>query len=241
MRPVQARRGSRSETEKGSSSTFGPGPRRSDSIFDKAKLYFGASGSRTRASDPEGMDYGPASRGVTTEDLEEDPFSDDRHRSKWSKAKHGELVDILEAESDADDPEETMEAKSYAARRVIKRLTREYRVLIERQQLSIFLTKDGTLISIFSKDGNSVIPSIIARLRIRDTLLRNSADPSMLLQALLDVCVDKNLEIIDSFRKKLDLLEGTALVNPSLGTVRHLHVLSQQLATVRRTIMPVQK
>merc|ERR1712093_215369 len=121
-----------------------------------------------------------------------------------------------------------------------KRLTHAYRVAVERQQLSMFLTKDGTLISIFSRDGSEVTPSIVARLRSRDTLLRTSEDASMLMQALIDVVVDKQLEITEAFRRKLDMLEGTALVAPQVATVRHLHVLSQQLSQHKRVVSPLQ-
>jgi len=62
----------------------------------------------------------------------------------------------------------------------------------------------------------------------------------MLMQAIFDVCVDKNLEITDAFRRKLDTLEGTAFVSPQVATVRHLHVLSQQLAQMKRVIGPLQ-
>ena len=114
---------------------------------------------------------------------------------------HGKDGGTAESDYESDDP-------SYAARRVIRNLTRKYRVGIERQQLSMFLTRDGTLVSIFSKDGGRVIPSIVTRLQSKNTLLRNSEDASMLMQALFDVCIDKSLEITDNFGRKLNLVNA---------------------------------
>jgi Mg2+ and Co2+ transporter CorA len=176
-----------------------------------------------------------ARTGATSRDVLENPFAEEDAQHNFEQ----EFKDALA--SDDDDDGENPSATRYAARRVVKRLTKAYRIAVERQQLSIFLTKDGTIISIFSRDGAEIIPSIIARLRSKDTLLRQAEDPSMLLQALLDVTVDKSLEITDAFRRKLDDLEGAALLNPSVATVRHLHVLSQQLVQIRRGMTPLQK
>jgi Mg2+ and Co2+ transporter CorA len=77
--------------------------------------------------------------------------------------------------------------------------------------------------------GAGLTDSIIQRIRTPGTLLRTTEDPSMLLQALLDVVVDDVLEVVEEFRRELDVLEGRALVNPDIKAVRHLHVLSGQL------------
>jgi Mg2+ and Co2+ transporter CorA len=54
-----------------------------------------------------------------------------------------------------------------------------------------------------------------------DTLLRSSADASMLLQAVLDIVVDQALDVVEAFRSKLTGLEAKVLVSPDLDTVRH--------------------
>lgn len=153
--------------------------------------------------------------GVTSRDVEEDPFTDLTRQSTAAAARtlfpaatarNDEKLGVTRGYGGSDSEPEDEDDSHYATRQVIKRLTHAYRVAVERQQLSMFLTKDGTLISIFTKDGSEVTPSIVARLRSRDTLLRTSEDSSMLLQALLDVVVDKQLEITEAFRRKLDMV-----------------------------------
>lgn len=111
-----------------------------------------------------------------------------------------------DSETDTDEEEDSY----YASKKLIHEMTHQYRVAIRRQQLSLFLTKDGTLITIFSKDGSEITPSIVTRLKSKDTLLRNSEDASMLMQGVIDTVVDKNLDIVDAFRRKLDMV-GTLL------------------------------
>jgi len=67
----------------------------------------------------------------------------------------------------------------------------------------------------FTRSGESLTSSIFQRLDTPETLLRSTADCSMLLQALLDVVVDEILELTEEFRRELDVLEGRALVSPS--------------------------
>ena len=146
----------------------------------------------------ENIDTEEAETGIGGSNVTDSPSGHKNNRSDDTQERP-----LASTESDSED-----EDTSRAARRLVRRLTKEYRVALGRQQLSMFLTKDGTLVSIFSKDGGEVTPSIVARLRSKNTLLRTSEDVSMLMQALLDVCVDKSLEIVDAFRRKLDMVSN---------------------------------
>ncbi|MBW0493814.1 hypothetical protein O181_033529 [Austropuccinia psidii MF-1] len=126
-----------------------------------------------------------------------------------------------------------------AEREVVRQLTKDYKVRIHVEKLSVFLLRDGTLITIFSHDGSRTVLPLIARLKTMDTLLRSSADASMLLQALLDIIVDQALDVVEAFRSKLTSLEAKVLVSPDLDTVRHLHVLSGELLLLKRTLTPL--
>ncbi|POW00750.1 hypothetical protein PSTT_12950 [Puccinia striiformis] len=108
-----------------------------------------------------------------------------------------------------------------AEREVVRQLTKDYKVRIHVEKLSIFLLRDGTLITIFSNDGSESVLPLLARLKSMDTLLRSSADASMLLQAVLDIVVDQALDVVEAFRSKLTGLEAKVLVSPDLDTVRH--------------------
>ncbi|OAV93580.1 hypothetical protein, variant [Puccinia triticina 1-1 BBBD Race 1] len=126
-----------------------------------------------------------------------------------------------------------------AEREVVRQLTKDYKVRIHVEKLSIFLLRDGTLITIFSHDGSKSVLPLLARLKSMDTLLRSSADGSMLLQAVLDIVVDQALDVVEAFRSKLTGLEAKVLVSPDLDTVRHLHVLSGELLLLKRTLNPL--
>ncbi|KAH9441937.1 hypothetical protein Pst134EA_032068 [Puccinia striiformis f. sp. tritici] len=126
-----------------------------------------------------------------------------------------------------------------AEREVVRQLTKDYKVRIHVEKLSIFLIRDGTLITIFSNDGSESVLPLLARLKSMDTLLRSSADASMLLQAVLDIVVDQALDVVEAFRSKLTGLEAKVLVSPDLDTVRHLHVLSGELLLLKRTLSPL--
>ncbi|KAA1092445.1 hypothetical protein PGT21_002998 [Puccinia graminis f. sp. tritici] len=126
-----------------------------------------------------------------------------------------------------------------AEREVVRQLTKDYKVRVHVEKLSIFLLRDGTLITIFSHGGSKSVLPLLARLKSMDTLLRSSADASMLLQAVLDIVVDQALDVVEAFRSKLTGLEAKVLVSPDLDTVRHLHVLSGELLLLKRTLNPL--
>lgn len=73
-----------------------------------------------------------------------------------------------------------------AASRAVQALTEEYRVKINTDSMSIFLLRDGTLISIM-RNSRDLLEPIYQRLSTQDTILREREDASMLLQALLDI------------------------------------------------------
>lgn len=80
---------------------------------------------------------------------------------------------------------------------------------------------------------------ITRRLRQRDTGLRTSADASLLVQSLLDLIVDKALEVIDSYHVKIKKFEREILLKPEIHTVRNLHILSGDLILHKRTLEPI--
>ena len=141
-----------------------------------------------------------ARTGFTTEDVSESPFEE--RGGVPVEAEHPPAY-TTDDESDSADEEDDA---YYASKKIINELTHQFRVAVRRQQLSLFLTKDGTLISIFSKDGAEITPSLVARLRSKGTLLRNSEDASMLLQGIIDACADRALDIMDAFKRKLDMV-----------------------------------
>ncbi|OCF72414.1 hypothetical protein I204_06793 [Kwoniella mangroviensis CBS 8886] len=123
----------------------------------------------------------------------------------------------------------------------VNELSAKYMVPIRRGILSLFMLRDGTLISMDAKPTREVLAPIYHRLEDESSLLRRSGDVSMLAQAILDVdlllCLDS--QISQTFESELLKLEASVLVNPQMETVRHLHILSSQLIRLRRSLTPL--
>ncbi|SGZ26804.1 BQ5605_C025g09963 [Microbotryum silenes-dioicae] len=116
-----------------------------------------------------------------------------------------------------------------AARWTVAELTKEAKVRISVEQLSVFLL-DSTVIS-FSQDPgfHPQVSSVFDRMASQDDLIRDSEQPSMVLQALIDVVVDDALVIVDEFRDRLTRIEATVLAHADDDDVRRLHILSSQV------------
>ncbi|SCV70143.1 BQ2448_1537 [Microbotryum intermedium] len=127
-----------------------------------------------------------------------------------------------------------------AARWTVAELTKEAKVRISVEQLSVFLL-DSTVIS-FSQDPgfHSQVSSVFDRMASQDDLIRDSEQPSMVLQALIDTVVDDALVIVDEFRDRLTRIEATVLAHPDDDDVRRLHILSSQLLLLKSTFSPLQ-
>ncbi|KIR52368.1 hypothetical protein I315_05318 [Cryptococcus gattii Ru294] len=121
----------------------------------------------------------------------------------------------------------------------VEELSAEYMVPIHRSILSIFMLRDGTLISMDAKPTKEVLSPIYTRLEDEQSLLRRSGDVSMLAQAILDTVVDLAIEVSQRFENEILKLEASVLVDPEMETVRHLHVLSSQLIRLRRSLTPL--
>jgi Mg2+ and Co2+ transporter CorA len=97
------------------------------------------------------------------------------------------------------------------------------------EQASAFLTIDGTVITIFEQSGKDVFDPILERLQSKQTVVRSSNDPSMLLQAVIDTTVDLSLPIGKAVAEIFDDLERAVLYNPRISQSKQLHVLRSGL------------
>lgn len=97
------------------------------------------------------------------------------------------------------------------------------------EQVSAFLTEDGTVITIFEYSGKDVFTPILARLQSPQTVVRSSNDPSMLLQAVVDTTVDLSLPIGHAVAEIFEELERAVLYNPRIPQSKQLHVLRSGL------------
>ncbi|KAJ7841367.1 magnesium transporter [Mycena olivaceomarginata] len=113
------------------------------------------------------------------------------------------------------------------------------RVNVKVSPMFIFLLRNGTVISMHGTPNLELTQPITRRLRQRDTGLRTSADPALLVQSLLDLVVDKALEVIDAYHVKIKKFEREILLKPKIKTVRNLHILSGDLILHKRTLEPI--
>ena len=114
---------------------------------------------------------------------------------------------------------------------------REFGVSVE--QISAFLTSDGTVITIFESSGGDVLTPILKRLQSPQTVIRSSNDPSMLIQAVIDAVVDLSLPIGRAVSEAFSRLEYAVLTNPSIEQSKKLYLLRSGLTMLMDNINAV--
>ncbi|KAJ7632300.1 hypothetical protein FB45DRAFT_746461 [Roridomyces roridus] len=123
--------------------------------------------------------------------------------------------------------------------RRIAALTKGDRILVNHEPMFIFLLREGTVISIHPTPDLRFTEPVMQRLQRHDSVLRTSQDPAILVEAILDLIVDRIVEILDSYQDKLLKIEHDILLKPGMSTVRSLHILSGDLILNKRTVEPI--
>ncbi|KAF8983972.1 hypothetical protein BDQ17DRAFT_750646 [Cyathus striatus] len=113
------------------------------------------------------------------------------------------------------------------------------RVSVKVSPMFIFLFRNGTVISFHPSPSLQFSAPISNRLRQMDTVLRTSADGSLLVHALIDLVVDRAMQVIEEYHQKINKFEGRILLRPSMKTVRYLHILSGDLILHKQTLEPI--
>jgi Mg2+ and Co2+ transporter CorA len=113
------------------------------------------------------------------------------------------------------------------------------RKIVHVEQVSAFLTADGTVVSFFEISGDDIEPPIQARLYSEKTLLRTSSDPSMMLQAIIDAIVDLSFPVMSAYQDTIAELELTVLTNPSIKQSQELYIITSELSLLKKTIAPI--
>nr|POE78438.1 cobalt/magnesium transport protein cora [Quercus suber] len=110
---------------------------------------------------------------------------------------------------------------------------------VTAEQVSIFLTADHTVITIFEHSGHEVLTPILALLESAQTIVRSSNDPSMLVHAVIDTIVDLYLPIAKAFGAEFQDLEQAVLIAPTIAQSRQLYALRSELTRLRDNIVPI--
>ncbi|KIW21411.1 hypothetical protein PV08_01991 [Exophiala spinifera] len=110
---------------------------------------------------------------------------------------------------------------------------------VSMEQVSVFLCADNTVISFFEYSAHDVQTPIIRRLQTPGTILRQSADASMLAQAILDAMIDLAIPVTTAYQDAIGDLELDVLTDLDLHEANTLYILTSEIAILRNAIAPV--
>ncbi|KAH8825542.1 magnesium transporter [Flagelloscypha sp. PMI_526] len=115
----------------------------------------------------------------------------------------------------------------------------EDKINIRHEPFFIFLMGDETVITIHPQASLTFTNPIMRRLEERNSILRSHEDASILVESLLDLIVDRILEMMDVYQDRINTLENSVLLDPDMEVVRSLHILSGELILHKRTLEPI--
>ncbi|KAJ5893416.1 hypothetical protein N7495_005107 [Penicillium taxi] len=107
------------------------------------------------------------------------------------------------------------------------------------EQVSIFLHADNTVTSFFETSADDIEAPIVRRLSSPETILRQSCDASMLLQAILDAIVDLAIPVTMAYQDAIGDLELDVLTDPDIDQSKSLYILTSEIAVLRNSMQPL--
>ncbi|KAJ4990144.1 putative CorA family metal ion transporter [Stagonosporopsis vannaccii] len=113
------------------------------------------------------------------------------------------------------------------------------RLTVSVEQVGIFLCSDNSVISFFEHSANIIESFILKRLNTQDTILRRSADSSMIVQAIIDAIIDLAIPVVAAYEDAMGELELDVLEDPEIHHSQSLYLLTSELSILRNTIQPI--
>ncbi|KXG47673.1 Mg2+ transporter protein, CorA-like/Zinc transport protein ZntB [Penicillium griseofulvum] len=107
------------------------------------------------------------------------------------------------------------------------------------EQVSIFLHADNTVTSFFETSADDIEAPIVRRLTSPETILRQSCDASMLLQAILDAVIDLAIPVTMAYQDAIGDLELEVLTDPDIEQSKSLYILTSEIAVLRNSMQPM--
>lgn len=107
------------------------------------------------------------------------------------------------------------------------------------EQVSIFLHADNTVTSFFETSADDIEAPIVRRLSSPETILRQSCDASMLLQAILDAVIDLAIPVTMAYQDAIGDLELEVLTDPDIDQSKSLYILTSEIAVLRNAMQPI--
>lgn len=115
----------------------------------------------------------------------------------------------------------------------------QYDMAVSAEQVCIFLTNDNTVISFFEISAADVERPIVTRLSTPGTILRESCDASLLVQAIIDAIIDLALPLTAVYTDLLGDLELDVLTGPSMKQCRKLYICISEINKMLRFLNPI--
>lgn len=107
------------------------------------------------------------------------------------------------------------------------------------EQVSIFLNADNTVTSFFESSADDIEAPIVRRLSSPETILRQSCDASMLMQAILDAIIDLALPVTMAYQDAIGDLELEVLTDPDIDQSKSLYILTSEISVLRNSMQPI--
>lgn len=107
------------------------------------------------------------------------------------------------------------------------------------EQVSIFLHADNTVTSFFETSADDIEAPIVRRLSSPETILRQSCDASMLLQAIIDAIIDLAIPVTMAYQDAIGDLELGVLTDPDVDQSKSLYILTSEIAVLRNFMQPI--
>lgn len=107
------------------------------------------------------------------------------------------------------------------------------------EQVSVFLHADNTVTSFFETSADDIEAPIVRRLSSPETILRQSCDASMLLQAILDAVIDLAIPVTMAYQDAIGDLELEVLTDPDIDQSKSLYILTSEIAILRNSMQPL--
>ncbi|KAL3460382.1 hypothetical protein BJX64DRAFT_187520 [Aspergillus heterothallicus] len=107
------------------------------------------------------------------------------------------------------------------------------------EQVSIFLHADNTVTSFFEASADDIESPIARRLNQPETMLRQSCDASMLVQAILDAIIDLAIPVTTAYQDAIGDLELDVLTSPEIDQSKSLYILTSEIAILRSVMQPI--
>jgi Mg2+ and Co2+ transporter CorA len=107
------------------------------------------------------------------------------------------------------------------------------------EQVSMFLHADNTVTSFFETSADDIEAPIVRRLSSPGTILRQSCDASMVLQAMLDAIADLAIPVTTAYQDAIGDIEVEVLTDPDIRQSTRLYILTSEVTALRNAMQPI--